>query len=51
MMARRLISIILTTILVLPSLYSPTFSMRSGVYSRTSTSPAKCCCSIVAFVA
>ncbi len=39
MMARRLISFILTAILVVPSLYSPTFSMRAGTRSNTSTSP------------
>jgi len=39
MMARRLISVILTAILVLPSLYSPTFSMEAGTRSNTSTSP------------
>jgi len=39
MMARRLISVILTTILVLPSLYVPPFSMGAGARSHTSTSP------------
>jgi len=39
MMARRLIGLILTAILVLPSLYSPTSSMGAGVRSNTSISP------------
>jgi len=39
MMARRLISIVLTAILVLPSLYVPTLSMGPGAHSSTSTTP------------
>jgi len=39
MMARRLISVILTTILVLPSFYLPTFSTISSAHLRASPDP------------
>jgi len=39
MLSRRLISVILTAILVLPSLYLPISSMGAGAHSKTSISP------------
>ncbi len=39
MMAQRLISVILTAFLVLPSLYSPTSLMGADAHSKTSISP------------